>query len=146
MKTAVRYALIALVIGGSGVAVGRYSGSFGDTAPRVWEATVYLPLADNRGKPFDLREWEAALGVIVARFGGATLGHEQEGCWLDGRQRVRREPVRPVVVSFEPRRLDEFRRTVGEVGRRLGQEAVYIRFDEPRVELIPVAAADPGGR
>jgi hypothetical protein len=44
--------------------------------------------------------------------------------------------VRPVVVSFAPERLSDFRRSVQEVGELLGQDAVYVRFEEPRVELI----------
>jgi len=37
-----------------------------------------------------------------------------------------------------------FRRAVHAVGKRLGQEATSVRFEEPRVELIPVGAAHPG--
>jgi hypothetical protein len=143
----------------AGVAVGRYTAPDRGEAPgpdveptaavdrappRSWEATVYLPLADNQGRPFTEAEWGGALEVLVAHFGGATLGDPHEGCWLDARRRVHREPVRPVVVSFAPRRIDEFRRAVLDVGRRLDQEAMYVRFDEPRVELIPVAAARLG--
>jgi hypothetical protein len=57
---------------------------------------------------------------------------------------VCREQVRPVIVSFAPGRLDEFRHAVHNVGQRLGQEAMYVRFEEPRVQLIPVGAASPG--
>jgi hypothetical protein len=115
----------------------------GGPAPRRWEATVYLPLADNQGRPFAETAWQEALDGLVAAFGGATLGHPQEGCWLDARRRVCRERVRPVVISFAPNRLDEFRHAVHGVGKRLGQEAMYVRFEEPRVELISVGAARP---
>jgi hypothetical protein len=70
-------------------------------------------------------------------FGGATLGTPQEGCWLDARGLVCREQVRPVVISFAAERLDEFRGAVRAVGQFLGQEVMYVRFEEPRVELIP---------
>src|SRR5262245_29999136 len=142
----------------AGLAVGRCTAPSGDVAarppaapsaaarpaPRCWEATVYLPLADNLGQSFEETAWQEALERLVAPFGGATLGSPQEGCWLDARQRVCRERVRPVVVSFAPERLDEFRHAVHAVGERLGQEAMYVRFEEPRVELIPVGAAPPG--
>jgi hypothetical protein len=113
-------------------------------APRRCEATIYLPLADNEGRPFPEAEWQEAMNGLVVSFGGATLGQPQEGCWLDARRQVRCERIRPVVVSFAPERLDEFRVAVHKVGKRLGQEAVYVRFEEPRVELIPMSAA-PGG-
>jgi hypothetical protein len=113
-------------------------------APRRWEATVYLPLADNQGQPFGETEWQQALGNFVAPFGGATLGQSLEGCWLDERGRLCREWVRPVVISFVPERLAEFRAAVHGIGKHLGQEAVYVRFEEPRVALIRPGAAPLG--
>jgi hypothetical protein len=153
--------LRGLVLAGvltAGLALGRYTAPPGDVAarpsdapsiaarpaPRCWEATVYLPLADNLGQSFEETTWQEALERLVTPFGGATLGPPQEGCWLDARQRVCRERVRPVVVSFAAERLDEFRHAVHAVGKHLGQEAMYVRFDEPRVELIPVGAASTG--
>jgi hypothetical protein len=115
-----------------------------EPAPRHCEATIYLPLANNEGRAFPDAEWQEALHGLVVPFGGATLGQPQEGCWLDARRQVRCERIRPVVVSFAPERLDEFRVAVHNVGKRLGQEAVYVRFEEPRVELIPMSPA-PGG-
>src|SRR4051794_21940488 len=73
--------------------------------PRRWEATLYLPLNDNHGKPFPDKDWQEAVSLIVKRFGGATLGAKTEGYWLDSRQRLQREPVQLVVVSFERTRL-----------------------------------------
>ena len=111
--------------------------------PRTWEATVYLPLNDNAGRPFADKDWRAALEILVKRFGGATLGPRREGYWLDKGQRLQREPIQLAVVSFERKRLTEFRKTVREVGKRLGQESMYVRFEEPRVELLAVAGKDP---
>jgi hypothetical protein len=110
---------------------------------RRLEATIFLPLRGNPGHPFEQAEWDAAVDLIVAEFGGATLGPQLEGCWRDANGRLLREAVRPVTVSFEYPRLADFRRVVDEMGRRLGQEAVYIRFEEPRVELRPVATTGP---
>ena len=107
--------------------------------PRCWEAVVYLPLTDNDGKQFSEADVQGAIGLLVNDFGGATLTDRREGYWLDANQQLRREPVRPVIVSFARERLDHFRRSVREVGRRLGQECMYVRLEEPRVELIPVA-------
>ncbi len=113
----------------------------GETPPRRWEATVLLPVQANDGRRFTRDEWDGAVGVFAEAFGGATLGAEQEGCWHDGK-RVQREPVRPVVVSFERHRLGEFRAAAREAGRRLGQQVVYVRFEEPGVELLTVTAAE----
>lgn len=108
------------------------------TPPRRLEATVFLPVEGNTRQPFSSQEWNVALELLVTEFGGATIGAPVEGFWRDKDGKLQREPVRPVIISFEPDRLDRFRRTVHEVGRRLGQETIYIRFEEPRVELLTV--------
>lgn len=107
--------------------------------PRRWEATFYLPVVDGGGQRLSAEDWQGALAELVRRFGGATVGGEQEGWWRDGRDRVHREPVRPVTVSFERHRLDEFREGVRALGRRLGQAEMYVRLEEPRVEVLPAA-------
>jgi hypothetical protein len=116
-----------------------------DLPPRRLEATIVLPVVDNNGRPLDA-PWQAALELLTKEFGGATLGPAQEGCWRDGQGKLRREPVRPVVVSFERGRLGRFREVLDEVGRKLGQEAVYARFEEPRVEVRKPDAAAPVGK
>ncbi len=113
-------------------------------APRSLEGTVYLPLHDNQGKPFPHDQWQGAVEVFVRRFGGATLGDRRTGFWRDGSGKVQGEPVQLLTVSFDRDRLDEFRAATREVARRLGQESVYVRFEEPHVELIERPAA--GGK
>jgi hypothetical protein len=103
--------------------------------PERWEATVYLPTADNKDSPFTQKDWDEAVGLLVNEFEGATLGAEVEGLWRGPDGKLEREKVRPVVVSFDTHRLADFRRVLDEVGRRLKQEAVYARFERPRVEL-----------
>ena len=111
----------------------------GGLPPRRYEATVFLPLVDNQGRKVPDDHWQDALGLLVTEMGGATLAAPVEGCWRDDDGAIRREPVRPVIVSFEQGRLDGFRQTLQRVGRRLGQRVLYTRFSEPRVELTPVA-------
>jgi hypothetical protein len=145
MKTVLRLGLVGVGMLAVGVAVGRYTGpsdpvggtTGGRPAPRCWEATVYVPLADNAGRPFPAAVWQDALAEFVRPFGGATLGPPQEGWWEDGTGRILREPVRPLVISFAPNRLDEFRAAARDFGRRLGQTEMYLRYEEPRVELVP---------
>ena len=139
--TTVRYSLLlaAVFIAGAGAGAGSvfYHFTWGDP-PRRCEATVYLPLVDNEDHRFSDETLQQAVGLFVKEFGGATLGAEQEGYWQDSHGRVRREPVRLLVVSFERGRLPDLRRVLHEVGRLLGQEAMYARLDEPRILLLPV--------
>jgi hypothetical protein len=109
-----------------------------DDPARVWEATIFVPVVDGEGRRFNEPDWQRALDILVADFGGATLGNEQEGWWLDAHKQIHRETVRPVIVSFARNRLEEFRASVREVGRRLRQEAMYVRLDEPRVEVLTI--------
>jgi hypothetical protein len=134
------------LLAGSLFALGALLGGLGVWAVRVpaapptgLEATVYLPLVDNQGKPFSDAELQEALGLLVDRFGGATVGERAEGYWRDANQRVHREPVRRVTVVFPRDRLDEFRDALRQLGRRLGQETIYLRLDEARVEFLTVA-------
>jgi hypothetical protein len=103
---------------------------------RLLEATVYLPLNDNQGKPFSRKQFQSAIRVLVRQFGGATLGSRHTGFWLAADKRVQSEPVQLLTVSFPRNRLGAFRWAVGEVGRRLGQQSMYVRYEEPRVEQI----------
>lgn len=114
----------------------------GSPIPKSLEATILVPLADNQGRRFTNEEWQDAVGVLTHTFGGATLGEPQEGWWVNGRRELQREPIRPVIVSFAPDRLDEFRQQVRQLGKRLGQETMYVRFEEPRIDIISVAPTD----
>ncbi len=115
------------------------------TLSRRVEATIYLPTVDNDRQPFSDEKWQAALQVLVDEFGGATLGPPMEGCWA-GKSGLHPpksatlhiEPVRPVTISFEPGRLKRFQELVRQVGRQLGQESTYTRYEEPRIELADV--------
>jgi hypothetical protein len=131
--------LAGLILGGTGVFFWTRPSEEG-LPPRRWEATVYLPLADNDGKPFAEQDWDDALGILVAECGGATLGIKREGVWVDERKQTRRETVRAVIVSFPRDRLDSFRRALVEAGKRLGQQAMYVRLEEPRIEILTVPA------
>jgi hypothetical protein len=135
-------ALFALGAAAGGLVVylhGRSSSSGDDALPsRRLEATVYLPTTPNPDHPFTPRDWDDALDLLVGEMGGATLGPELEGCWRGDDGKPWREPVRAVVVSFEPGRLGQFRQVLRQVGRKLGQKVLYVRWEQPRVELLAV--------
>jgi hypothetical protein len=139
--------LTGIAVGAAGVWWWMPAASEAPSSPkpsRSWEATVYLPLNDNQGKPFARDRWAAAVAVLVRRFGGATLGSRRQGLWLNARQRIQMEPIRLCTISFDRPRLDEFRQAMREVGRRLGQESMYVRLEEPRIEVI--ASQEQKGR
>jgi hypothetical protein len=110
------------------------------STPRLLEATVLLPTQGNPDKPFSEKEWNDAVGDLARQFGGATLGPLQEGCWIDAHGKLLREPVRPVTVAFRADRETEFRNQLRQLGKRLGQQTLYIRHESPRIEFLD---ADP---
>ncbi len=132
------FVLGALVGGGSIYLVGPslWGQPFHSLSRRV-EATIYLPTQRNDKQPFSDEEWHGALQKLVTEFGGATLGPPMEGYWYE-KGRLQREPVRPVIVSFAPERLKRFQELVRELGRVLGQESIYTRYEEPRIELTDI--------
>ena len=143
--TGICWLAAGLVFGIAGVLLWQYvqeaAPGSGSAPARMYEATVYLPLHDNQGNEFPREEWLAAIDVLVEAYGGATLGAKQEGFWQNGRH-IQREPVQLLTISFERGRLAQFREKVRELGRRLGQDSVYVRFEEPRIELIECPAGD----
>jgi hypothetical protein len=106
--------------------------------PRRLEAVVYLPTQPNPDRPFTPKDWDDALDLLVREMGGATLGPTAEGCWLGAGGKVQRETVRLVVVTFERERLDALRGVLRRVGKKLGQEAIYVRLEQPRIEVLAV--------
>jgi hypothetical protein len=58
--------------------------------PNAVEATVYLTLADNTGRPFPEGLWDQALALLVTPFGGGDRRRPARG--VLGR---RRRPTRP---------------------------------------------------
>lgn len=99
-----------------------------------WEATLYLPAP---GGDFTEDTWKAALTEFTREpFRGATLLAPVEGWWHGDDGKVAREAVRPIVVSFASDHLPEFQARARALGKRLGQEAIYIRYERPFVQLL----------
>lgn len=143
---AMRAGIVALLLTGAGFVLGgstvyTWQRSHETNAPEeCWEATVYLPLTDNRGSRFSDEEFQSALAVLVQGMGGATVIEEREGYWRDG-GKICREPLRPVLVSFACEQLATFRETIRQVGRKLGQDVIYYRLEKLHVELLNVESA-----
>jgi predicted Zn-dependent protease with MMP-like domain len=132
--------LVVGVLTGMGLTALGTAGPRSHLPGRQLEATVYLPLVDEDGKKFSEERFDAALALFVKPFGGATLLERREGLWHDeAHRRLVREPIRPVVVSFEASRLEEFRQAARQAGRLLDQQAIYIRFAEPGIDLLAVS-------
>lgn len=99
-----------------------------------------IPTHRNDGAPVLAEEQDEFMRMFRQRFGGATIDGQVEGYWLDtaaGRHYFDKS-VR-VTVSCAPERLAEAEALVIDIGRRLGQNAMYfeVRYFDG-VRLLPV--------
>jgi hypothetical protein len=134
--------VLGIALGASGVFLWQHlqtsNADLNSLPPASLEGTIYLPLNDNHGIAFTPEQLEEAIKLLIRQMGGATLGDKRRGFWLANDQRVQSEPIQLLTVSFPRGRLDDFRKAVTDMGRRLGQQSMYIRFEEPRIELLDV--------
>jgi hypothetical protein len=98
---------------------------------------TYIPLRRNDGKPVGNREFEGLLKVLLALTGGFTVSGPVRGVWK-GKERVYDERNYRVEVACDAKTVKDVRRWIVEVGRRLGQEAMYCEVRKDRVEIIPI--------
>jgi hypothetical protein len=86
--------------------------------------TTFVPTHLNDGTPVeDLRSITQRFAIV---FGGCTIEGPAEGHWIDaadGEHFV--DEVLKVTVVCDDARLDEAREFVIDLGRRLGQRAMY---------------------
>lgn len=100
-----------------------------------WEATLYLPAPVAGEVHLTEDAWKSAVTEFTKPFGGATLASTVEGIWHAENGVLQSETVRPVIVSFRAEQLGEFRERLRNLRARLRQEALYIRYERPLIEL-----------
>ena len=84
-----------------------------------------IPTHRNDGSKISRREQRAILTRVRDAFGGYTLeGPFQGACTADG-GRVYAETSYRLEVLLPPERIDEARGFFMDVGRQLGQQAIY---------------------
>jgi hypothetical protein len=100
-----------------------------------------VPTRRNDGSAVRKRELDAVLDLFWQRFGGATIERGIEGHWVDmanGRH-YHEQSVR-VTVNCPAERLAEAEALVLEIGRQLGQKAMYFDvryYDGVRILRVP---------
>ena len=100
---------------------------------RVKGVTIF-PLTGNAGE--DLGEVvEGLLDRIVAEFGGYTTD-SIAGAWHSDDGMVYRDSSVRVTVVIPADAREEFRELVRDAKSALGQEAMYLEFQEAQVEFL----------
>jgi hypothetical protein len=105
--------------------------------------TTIIPRQRNDGSAVSRKELNAILRQLRERFGGVTIDGEVEGHWVDPSDgKHYRERSLKITVACDRERLHEAEDVVREIGRQLGQKAMYfevryydgvriLRIDEP---------------
>ena len=100
---------------------------------------LLIPLVHGNGSPVEQSELRGILNRLLFEFGGYTVAGEVEGGWRSPDGKEYRDRNTQVWVAVESRRLPALRQTVAEIGRQLGQEAMYLEVSGGHVEIVPVA-------
>jgi hypothetical protein len=88
--------------------------------------TFYLPTTRNDGRRVPRREVRAILRRFRRQFGGYTAGGDQVGEWTDeSTGQVYADHTIRVTVACDRGRMREAMDAVLEVGRQLGQKAMW---------------------
>src|SRR5437016_4316832 len=99
---------------------------------------VLIPLARNDGTAVKARELGDILNKFLETFGGYTVAGEVEGGWRSPAGKKYQERNTQVWVVIERHQLPALRRLVVQIGRQLGQEAMYLEVSKGNVEILPV--------
>jgi hypothetical protein len=94
----------------------------------VVKFTTLIPVTRNDGSPVDAVELQAILQRFWLTFGACTVDGRTQGYWVDAGQLYQDECLK-IVVACDTGRLPEAEDLVREVGRELGQLAMYFEVD-----------------
>lgn len=108
--------------------------------------TTTIPKRRNDGSAVSRKEMKAIFLTIRERFRGFTVESQVRGEWVDEKDgKVYRDASYRVTVACDRQRLHEAEELVREIGRRLGQKAMYFEvhgYDGAGILWIEEGAAD----
>lgn len=106
------------------------------------EAMVICPQHDNAGKSLQHVRHYAELALSRA-FGGCTTT-QGKGSWVDPKGELITEPVWCLTAAYEPNVVNDH--SLAQIARYIGaegkQQAVYTRYADGNVEIIPTTPED----
>lgn len=87
--------------------------------------TTLIPTHYNDGSPVSQRVLQDIQREFWTKYGGATVEGIVQGFWLDAGTLYEDECLK-IVVSCDNERLSEVEQHIIQIGKRLGQEAMYL--------------------
>jgi hypothetical protein len=105
-----------------------------------------VPLTDNEGQPIDPHVLVELHRELHGQFGGFTVHSTSEGRWQKQGGRLYQEAVVFYEVAVPRSRVAALRDVICNLGRQLGQLAMYFDAPAPSVEIIDLSGPpDPTG-
>lgn len=98
---------------------------------------IMIPMFRNDGTEVSQAELAEIQQSLWVWFGGLTIEGIVTGHWIDDSDgRHYEDKNLKVSIALDPTRMDEAREVVREIGRRLGQEAMYFEVGASEVEFL----------
>jgi hypothetical protein len=89
-----------------------------------------IPTPRNDGSKISTRERRATLTLVRDRFDGYTLEGPFQGSWVADDGRVYEETSYRLEVVLPPEQVSEARELFMQIGKQLGQRAIYFEVRE----------------
>lgn len=102
-----------------------------------------LPLTDNAGEPIEARVILDLHRDLLAGYQGFTIHPTAQGRWQSRAGKLYQEEVVVYEVAVPRDQIALLRATVGWLGRRLRQLAMYFDAPAPSVEIIDLSGPPP---
>lgn len=90
--------------------------------------TTLIPVTRNDGSAVSQSELDGILRLFWSTFGALTVDGRTQGYWLDNGTLYQDECLK-VVIAIDDHRLPEAEQIIHNVGRQLGQLAMYLEVD-----------------
>lgn len=93
-------------------------------------AATRIPTHRNDGSKVSKRELKTILKRVRAKFRGYSLDDPADGVWIADDGQVYEEQSRKLEVVVSAERVSEARELFLDIGRQLGQRAIYFEVRE----------------
>lgn len=110
---------------------------------RLCPCRFNLPLTDNTGKPIDPEVVVELQRELLDLFGGFTIHPTSQGRWQSREGKVYQDEVLVYEVAVPENEIPLLREVVSQLGRRLGQLAMYFDAPPPSVDIIHLSEQLP---
>lgn len=101
------------------------------------KAITLIPTHRNDGSPVSEAEFDGIVQRILEKFGGVTIAGRTLGHWTDPKSGQNfKDTCWQVFSCVEDSKVEEFKDLVVQIGRQLGQLAMYFEAQKPEIWFL----------